>query len=110
MADEQPGTGEVWRRLRDHEQRSDAKHTALDERISKLDAESVPIGEYRADQRARDREVQNLERRMEGLEHRHEALEQRPAMTVGRWAAVALAVAAVLTLVITAYGTLKGAH
>lgn len=109
MADE-PTAGELYRSMRDHVQRSDVKHAALDERISRLEASTVPLGEYRADQRARDREVQTLERRMEGLEHRHEALEQRPAMTVGRWAAVILAVAAVLTLVVTAYGTLKGAH
>lgn len=109
MADD-PTTGELFRRMRDHEQRSDAKHAALDDRINKLDADKVPLGEYRADQRARDRELQNQEKRIESLEHRHEALEQRPAMTIGRWAAVALAVAAVLTLVVTAYGTLKGAH
>lgn len=105
-----PTTGELFRRMRDHEQSSREVHSSLDARITKLDADTVPLGEYRADQRARDRELLTLERRMEGLEHRHEALEQRPAMTVGRWAAVALAVAAVLTLVITAYGTLKGAH
>lgn len=108
MPDE-PTPGEVYRRLQDHEQRTAMEHRALEEQITAARRESVPIGEYRSDQRARDRELQNQERRVGSLEKRHDALEQRPAMTVGRWAAVILAVAAVLTLVVTVYGTLKGA-
>jgi hypothetical protein len=102
VADE-PTPGELYRRFQDHEQRTDRIHSELDNRITRMAAESVPLDVYQADQRARDREDTARDRRVE-------ALEKRPALTAGRWAVIATAIVAVLALAVQAYGTLKGAH
>lgn len=95
--------GELYRRQLEHEQRTDRVHAELDNRITRVAAESLPLDVYQADQRARDREDAARDRRIE-------AVEKRPALTAGRWAVIATAVVAVLALAVQAYGTLKGAH
>ncbi len=113
--------GELDRRLRDHEQRTDRIHGEQDSRIARVAAESVPLDVYQADQRAVAELARRLERdRVEGerkaredvikpLADRVEKLEQRPALTVGRMAVIATAVIALAALVVQAWGTLKGA-
>jgi cobalamin biosynthesis Mg chelatase CobN len=120
------------RRLRDHEQRTDRVHGELDSRITGVARDMVPLAVYQTAERARDAQLRRIEQEqaatasrlqreieqsvqhvvdnmIKPLEVRQTATEQRPSMTAGRWAAVILAVAAVLTLVVTVYGTLKGA-
>lgn len=124
MPDE-PTVGEVYRRLQDHEQRTGLEHRALDERITRVAAESVSVIAYQADQRARDAETARLDRehaadvaRLDREREQGEAqagvrfgkLEDRPAMTMARWLGVVVAVCAALALVVQAYGTLKGAR
>lgn len=123
MPDE-PTPGEVYRRLQDHEQRTALEHRAIDERITKVASDSVPMVAYQADQRAlaadaqrQDREhsadVARLDREREQGERqtsdRLGKIEDRPAMTMARWIGVAMAVCAALALMVQAYGTLKGA-
>lgn len=95
--------GEVYRRLIDHEQRTDRTHAALDSRITDVAKDMVPLALYNQGERDRDREVQ-------GLSDRVEKLEERPAMTFGRWLGVLTVAVAVLALAVQAYGTMKGAR
>ncbi len=123
MPDE-PTPGEVYRRLQDHEQRTAMEHRSLDERITAVAQQSVPMVAYQADQRARDAETVRLDREhaadVARLDREREQsdrqandrlakIEDRPAMTMARWIGVAMAVCAALALVVQAYGTLKGA-
>jgi cobalamin biosynthesis Mg chelatase CobN len=124
--------GELDRRLRDHETRTDRVHGELDSRITGVARDMVPLAVYQTAERARDAQLRRIEQEhaatasrlqreieqsvqhvvenmIKPLEVRQTATEQRPSMTTGRWAAVILAVAAVLTLVVTVYGTLRGA-
>lgn len=114
--------GEVQRGLREHRRESAEQHRALDERITRVAAESVPLDVYQSDQRATAELARRLERdRVEGerklredvirpLMVRVDTLEKRPAMTVGRMAVIATAVIALAALVVQAWGTLKGAR
>lgn len=101
MADE-PTAGEVYRLLQDHKQQSALEHRSMDERITQVARDSLPLDVYQADQRARDREERARDKRLDGL-------EQRPALTAGRIAVIATAVIALAALLVQAYGTLKGA-
>jgi CHASE3 domain sensor protein len=47
--------------MRDHEQRSEVKHAALDERITHVAEAALPVQVYSSDQRARDAEVRALQ-------------------------------------------------
>lgn len=94
--------GELDRRLRDHEARTDRIHGEQDSRITRVAADSVPLAVYRADQRARDREVQELRDEVKEI-------REKPALTVGRIAVIATAVIALAALLVQAWGTLKGA-
>jgi hypothetical protein len=121
---DEPTPGEVYRRLQDHEQRTAMEHRALDERITAVAQQSVPMVAYQADQRARDAETVRLDREhaadVARLDREREQsdrqandrlakIEDRPAMTMARWIGVAMAVCAALALVVQAYGTLRGA-
>jgi hypothetical protein len=94
--------GEVYRRLVDHEQRTDRVHAALDGRITDVAKDMVPVRMWQEAEQDRDREVQ-------GLTQRVEKLEERPAMTFGRWLGILTVAAAFLALAVQAYGTMKGA-
>jgi hypothetical protein len=121
---DEPTPGEVYRRLQDHETRTALEHRAIDERITAVAQQSVPMVAYQADQRARDAETVRLDREhaadVARLDREREQsdrqandrlakIEDRPAMTMARWIGVAMAVCAALALVVQAYGTLRGA-
>lgn len=129
MADE-PTTGEVYRRLQDHEQRSDRQHAELDRRITTMAAESVPLDVWHQAERARDVElarirqdhdadlaklrqdvIRPLERRQDATDQRVAAVEKRPApvMTFSRWMALITAAFTALGVVVAAYAASKGA-
>lgn len=120
MADD-VSSGEVYRRLLDHEQRTDRTHAALDGRITDVARDMVPLTLYQQAERDRDRELQRLETEhdqdltslrdnvIKPLADRVTVLEQRPAMTLGRWLGIATVVIALVALLVQAYGTLKGA-
>lgn len=124
MADDVSGvvsSGEVYRRLVDHEQRTDRTHAALDARVTDVAKDMVPLGLYQQSERDRDRELARLEAEhdqdltslrdnvIKPLADRVRALEERPAMTLGRWLGVATVVIALVGLLVQAYGTLQGA-
>lgn len=94
--------GEVYRRLVDHEQRTDRVHAALDNRVTDVVRDMVPLALYQQGERDRDREIQALTDRLDKL-------EERPAMTFGRWVGILTVALAVLALAVQAYGTMKGA-
>jgi hypothetical protein len=121
---DEPTPGEVYRRLQDHEQRTAMEHRALDERITAVAQQSVPMVAYQADQRARDAEtarldrehaadVARLDREREQSERqasdRFSKIEDRPSMSLARWLGVATVVLMLLALLVDAYGTLRGA-
>lgn len=95
--------GEVYRRLIDHEQRTDRVHAALDNRITELARDTVPLQRWLDRERDRDNDMKTLSDRLTKV-------EDRPNMTWGRWVAVLGVVAAFLGVVFTAWGTLKGAQ
>lgn len=101
MADD-VSPGEVYRRLLDHEQRTDRVHAALDTRVTNLARDTVPLQLYQQTERDRDDDVKALTDRVVKL-------EDRPAMTWTRWLGVLTVAAALLGLAIQAYGTMKGA-
>jgi len=94
--------GETYRRLRDHEARTQREHEALDTRITNLARDTVPLQLYQQGERARDDD-------MSALSTRVTKVEDRPAMTWTRWAAVVTIALAFLGLAVQAYSTLKGA-
>lgn len=117
--------GEVQRGLREHRRESAEQHRALDERITRVAAESVPLDVYQADQRAVAELARRLERdRVEGERKLREdvinpglvrttALEtanaNRPTMTFTRWMQVLGVVAAFLAVLVTAWVATRGA-
>lgn len=117
--------GEVQRGLREHRRESAEQHRALDERITRVAAESVPLDVYQADQRATTELARRLERdRVDGERKLREdvitpalgritALEtanaNRPGMTFTKWMAVLGVAAAFLTVLVTVWATSKGA-
>lgn len=114
-------TGEVYRRLLDHKQDSDRTHAALDAKLTELAKDTVPLLAYQQAERARDAELQRMNREhdqdlaelkdnvIKPLVSRVEKLEERPGMTLGRWMGILTVAAAFLALAVQAYGTLKGA-
>jgi hypothetical protein len=94
--------GETYRRLRDHETRTDRIHEALDTRITNLARDTVPLTLYQQGESDRDDDMRTMAARIGKI-------EERPAMTWGRWLAVLGVAAAFLGLAVQAYGTLKGA-
>lgn len=121
MADERVSSGEVYRRLADHEQRTDRVHAALDSRITDVAKDMVPLTLYNQAERDRDRALARLEAEhdqdltslrdnvIKPIADRVRALEERPAMTFGRWLGIATAAIALVALLVQAYGTLRGA-
>lgn len=95
--------GETYRRLVDHETRTDRIHDAMDSRITNLARDTVPLALYQQGERDRDDD-------MKALTDRVEKIEDRPAMTWGRWVAVLSVAAAFLGLAVQAYSTMKGAR
>lgn len=115
------GPDELNRRLDAHERRTDAIHASLDDRITQVARDAVPLLVWQQAERARDAEMQRLDReRREDLDElrRRElgpviedvkALKGRPAMTFGRWVAALGVVAAFLAVLVTAWAASKGA-
>lgn len=101
MADD-VSAGEVYRRLLDHEQRTDRVHAALDTRVTNLAKDAVPLQLYQDRERDRDDD-------MKAISDRVTKLEDRPAMTFGRWMAALGVAIAFLTLAVTAWATMRGA-
>lgn len=101
MADD-VSPGEVYRRLVDHEQRTDRVHAALDSRITDVAKDTVPLALYQQGELDRDRAVQALTERVAKL-------EERPALSFGRWLGIIGVAVAFLALAVQAYGTWKGA-
>lgn len=112
MADE-VSPGEAYRRLLDHEARTDRVHAALDARITDLAKDVVPLALYQQGERDRDKELQRLD-----AEHAEDIrqvrgelreLRERPQMTLGRWLGVLTVVAAFLGVLVETWAALKGA-
>jgi hypothetical protein len=116
------GPAELDRRLRDHEARTDRAHAEIDNRISRVSAESVQVSVWQLAERAHVAEATRLEREhatdlaklkedvIKPLRERIEAVEKRPWLTTGRIVVIATAVIALAALLVQAYGTLKGAR
>lgn len=102
MADD-VSPGEVYRRLQDHETRTQREHDAMDSRITNLARDTVPLQLYQQSERDRDEDVKALADRMTKV-------EDRPSMSLARWLGVLTVAAAFLALAVQAYGTLKGAQ
>lgn len=117
--------GEVQRGLQEHRRESAEQHRALDERITRVAAESVQMDVYQADQRATSELARRLERdRVEGERKMREdvitpalvritALETvnatRPTMTFTKWVALLTLAATFLGVLVTVWATSKGA-
>lgn len=116
--------GELDRRLRDHEARTDRIHGEQDSRITQVAAQLVPLAVWQQAERARDAEVQRLEHEhvaeAQRLEREHQRdiaalrdeikdLRGRGWLTTGRVVVIATALIALAALLIQAWGTLKGA-
>lgn len=123
MADD-VSPGEVFRRLKDHEERTDRVHAALDSRITDVARDMVPLSLYQRTLQDQEREVQRLESEhdeaVRQLRKDHtddiravrgeiKELRGRPQMTLSRWLGVLGVVAAYLTLAVMAWQTMRGA-
>lgn len=95
--------GETYRRLRDHETRTQREHDAIDNRITNLAKDTVPLNLYQQGERDRDSD-------MKAVTDRLGKVEDRPSMTLTRWLGVLTVAAAFLALAVQAYSTLKGAQ
>jgi hypothetical protein len=104
--------GELDRRLRDHEARTDRVHAELDNRIAENARAMVPLAVYQTAERARDAEIARIEQERSAAERRTgdrlTALEARPGMTAARWLGVITVALAFVALLVEAYGTLRG--
>lgn len=112
MSDE-PTPGELWRRQRDHEERSERAHQALDARIDYLAAHTVPLGEYQTAERARSDQIQRLEKEHDEdvgrLSKRVDKQEGRSGATWGWIVAGATLLIGVVGVLIEAWSAAKGA-
>ena len=112
MADD-VSPGEVYRRLLDHEQRTDRVHAALDSRLTELAKDMVTQRMWQQSERDRDRETARLEQEHDTdiADVRSEIKEVREKgnATLSRWLTVLGVVAAFLTVAVMAWGTLRGA-
>ncbi|WP_202237038.1 hypothetical protein [Actinacidiphila reveromycinica] len=95
--------GETYRRLQDHEARTQREHEALDTRITNLARDTVPLRLYQQTERDRDDD-------MKAVTDRVAKIEDRPAISLARWLGILTVAAAFLALAVQAYGTLKGAQ
>ncbi|WP_202235309.1 hypothetical protein [Actinacidiphila reveromycinica] len=95
--------GETYRRLQDHERRTQREHEALDTRITNLARDTVPLQLYQQGERDRDDD-------MKAVTDRLGKVEDRPAMSLARWLGIVTVVVAFLALAVQAWGTLKGAQ
>lgn len=114
-------TGELDRRLRDHEARTDRIHGEQDTRIARVAAESVQLDLWQQAERARDAEAQRLKQEhaddmtrlkedfIRPLRTDVDALKASRRMTFGRWVALATVVTGFLTVVVAAWAVTKGA-
>lgn len=93
--------GEIYRRLRAHEERSTQEHQTLHDRISRVALESVQADVHTQLERDRTKDIKGLDRRLE-------ALEKRPGVTWGRALAAVSVAIAMVALLIQAYSTVKG--
>lgn len=121
MADE-PTPGELYRRFQDHEQRTDRIHSELDNRITRMAAESVPLDVWHQAERARDQQHAQLEREQQEalrrlrddtikpLQADVKELKKRPRGNLVIASGVAVAVIALLALVVQTWSAAKGAH
>jgi hypothetical protein len=118
---DEPTTGEVYRRLQDHETRTALEHRAIEERITRVASESVPLSVWQQAERARDADMQRMERErvqaieavkedvIQPLRERVGTLEKLRGMSFGRWVGALGVVAAFLAVVVTAWAATKGA-
>lgn len=114
-------TGELDRRLRDHEARTDRIHGEQDSRMARMAAEWVPLDLWQQAERARDAEAQRLKQEhaddmtrlkedvIKPLRDDVAALQQGRRMTFGRWIALATVVTGFLTVIVAAWAVTKGA-
>lgn len=105
--------GELGRRLEAHEHRTASEHRALDERITRVAAESVPLGVWQQTELAHVAEAKRLEREHAAdlvlVRDELKELRGRGWLTTGRIVVIATAVIALAALLVQAWGTLKGA-
>lgn len=113
--------GEVFRRLKDHEERTDRVHAALDSRVTSLAKDMVSLEAWRTAERARDAESQRLAHEhdedlaelkdnvIKPLAARVEKLEKRPGVAWGWVVAGGTLLITVLGVLIQAWAAAKGA-
>lgn len=89
-------TGELSRRQDAHELRTAEQHRAIDQRITDVAAQSLPIGVWQQAERARDLETKDLRDDIK-------TINDARGMTFGKWVGVLTVVAAFLGVVLTAY-------
>lgn len=102
MADD-VSAGEVFRRLKDHEERTDRVHAAFDSRLSELAKDSVTYREIKRLEEEHDTDIAEVRGQIKEL-------RDKPNMTLTRWLTVLGVVAAFLTVGVMAWGTLRGTH
>jgi len=95
-------TGELDRRIRDHEKRSAAEHQVIHDRISRVSSESVQVDVHTEIENERKKEIEEVKRRVS-------ALEARPGITLGRAVVAITVLVGILGLLIQAYTAVKGA-
>lgn len=114
-------TGELDRRLESHERRTDRIHGELDQRITNVAKDMVPLLAYQQAERARDAELQRVAREhdedltelkedvIKPLAARVEKLEKRPGVAWGWVVAGGTLLVTVLGVLIQAWAAAKGA-
>jgi len=94
--------GELDRRLRDHEKRSDNEHKLLHARIDQVAASSVHVDVHDQIEHNRDEDLENVRSRV-GV------LEAKPGVTKSQILAVVTVTIGIIGLVIQAYSAAQGA-
>jgi hypothetical protein len=114
-------TGELNRRLDAHETRTDRIHGEQDARLTNLAKDMVPLGEWQRAERARDAELQRMDREhaedltelkdnvIKPLVGRVEKLEKRPGVAWGWVVAGGTLLITVLGVLVQAWAAAKGA-
>lgn len=113
--------GELDRRLEAHERRTDRIHGEQDARITNLAKDTVPLLAYQQAERARDAELQRMNREhdedlaelkdnlIKPLVGRVERLEKRPGLAWGWVVAAGTLIVTVLGVLVQAWAAAKGA-
>lgn len=96
-------TGELDRRIRDHEMRSVQEHQTLHARISKVSSDSVQMDVQNQVEKDRDKEMAAVIARLVKV-------ETRPGLTWSRALAGATVVVGIIALLLQAYATVRGAQ